>query len=237
MTSSIIAIIPARGGSKGIPKKNIRKLNGIPLIRYSVMIAKKANIFDEIIVSTDSEEIAEMSEKFGASVIHRPKELAQDNSSMVDVVLNVLHKYSENHKVPEIFVLLQPTSPLRIVNYILECITLFKEIKPDVVMSVCEFEHNPSWSLKIENQKLIPIFEEAIRLPSRQQLQKYYRPNGSIYVSSPEILKKTKSFFTQNTVPYIMPVEHSIDIDSAFDFKLAEFILKEGGFDLFGGNK
>ncbi len=232
MTRNTIAIIPARGGSKGVPQKNIKNLNGYPLIAYSIKIAEKAKIFDRIIVSTDDKKIAGISQDFGAETFKRNSSLAQDDSPMIDVVFDVINKCSKQNRRPQLIVLLQPTSPLRFVKYILECISLFEEKKPDVVMSVCNFEHNPLWSLKIEDNRLVSLFSDSMKKTSRQQLLDIYRPNGSIYVSTPQNLERTRSFFSQNTIPYLMPNEHSIDIDTEFDFELAEFILKKGNMNI-----
>ncbi|MBN2156583.1 MAG: acylneuraminate cytidylyltransferase family protein [Candidatus Lokiarchaeota archaeon] len=222
----IYAIIPARGGSKGIKKKNIRSLKGHPLIAYSIKIAEKTNVFKRIIVSTDDDEISEYAKNYGAEVFKRSPSLAQDDTPMINVVLDVIKKLKEQNDDPEIIVLLQPTSPLRTPNFILESISLFKSENPESVISVCLFEHNPLWSLIIEKNRLVPLFSEEMKKTSRQQLSEVYRPNGSIYISSPDVLQRKKSFFTSKSIPYVMPSEFSIDIDTEYEFELVEFILE-----------
>ena len=220
----ILAVIPARGGSKGVPRKNIRLLNGKPLIAYTIEEAKKSKYIDRIIVSTEDKEIAEISTKYGAEVIERPAELARDDTPTVDVVLHLLD--SLNHYEPDIIILLQPTSPLRTYEDIDSALVLFINNNCDSVVSVCEIEHTPYWSFKIEDGYLKPIFGEEYLKKRRQELPKVYIPNGAIFITTPDILKKYRSFYCERTVPYIMPIERSVDIDNEIDFLLAEILIK-----------
>jgi len=222
-----LTVIPARGGSKGIPRKNIRLLNGKPLIAYSIEAAFKSRRANRVIVSTEDQEIAEISKRYGAEVIDRPKELARDDSPTIDAVLHALGLLEEGGYMPDVVVLLQPTSPLRNAEDIDNAIELFLSRECDSVVSVCEFKHSPYWSFKIENGYLKPIFGENYIKMRRQDLPKAYIPNGAIYVSTPETLRKYKSFYCPKTVPYIMPLERSIDIDNEIDFILAELIMKK----------
>lgn len=155
----VLAIIPARGGSKGLPRKNIRPLNGKPLIAYTIEESKKSEYINRIVVSTEDKEIAEVSNKYGAKIIKRPLELAKDNTPTIDVVLHTLDDLKNNE--PDIIVLLQPTSPLRTSQDIDNAIKSFIEQDCDSVVSVCEIEHSPYWSFEIENNNYLkPIFEE-----------------------------------------------------------------------------
>jgi CMP-N-acetylneuraminic acid synthetase len=151
--TNVIAIIPARGGSKGIPRKNIRLLAGKPLIAYTIEAAFTSKM-DKVIVSTEDEEIAEISKKYGAEVIERPKGLAKDETPTIDVIFHVLEILKAKNYNPDIVVLLQPTSPLRNAEDIYNAIKLFLDSDCESVVSVCEVEHPPYWSFEIEEAYL-----------------------------------------------------------------------------------
>ena len=225
----ILAIIPARGGSKGLPRKNIRLLNGKPLIAYTIEEAKKSKYISRVIVSTEDDEIAKVSNKYGAEIIKRPLELAKDDTPTVDVVLHVLDVLKVQSVKPDIVVLLQPTSPLRTSQDIDNAIKLFIENNCESVVSACEIEHSPYWSFKIEDGYLKPVFGESYLKKRRQELPKVYMPNGAIYITTPDILRKYRSFYCKKTLPYIMPPEKSIDIDNELDFLLAELLVQKYG--------
>ena len=224
----ILAFIPARGGSKGLPRKNIKPLLGKPLIAWTVEQAKNSKYIDKVVVSTDDEEIAEISKKYGAEVpFLRPKELARDDSPTIDAIIHAINWFEERGEFFDILILLQPTSPLRTTEDIDNAIELFLNNKDALsLISVKENEHPPFWSLEIENKFLKPLFGEEYFKKRRQELPKSYMPNGAIFISYVDILKKYKTFYTPKTIAYIMPPERSIDIDNEFDFLLAEFILK-----------
>jgi len=225
----ILAIIPARGGSKGVPKKNIKYLAGRPLIAYSIEQAKKSKYISRTIVSTENEETAKVARSWGAEVIKRPEELAKDNTPIIDVIMHVLNYLrKEENYVPDIVTLLQPTSPLRTCRDIDNAIELFLNNKNCLsLISVTEFDHPPFWAMKIENNYLLPMFDEKYIKMRRQDLPKAYRPNGAIFITTPEVLYKYKTFYTPRTIAYVMPPERSIDIDTEFDFLLAEFLIKK----------
>lgn len=222
-----IAIIPARGGSKGIYKKNIRQFAGKPLIAYTIIEAIKSKRFDKVIVSTDDDEIGKISKKYGAEVIKRPGDLAKDDTHTIDVIFHLIDILLKQYDHSTIIVLLQPTSPLRTVNDINNSIELFLKKECESVIGVCESTHPPQWSLKIEGEFLKLVFNNDNFKMRRQDLHKSYYPNGAIYIASIETLIKYKSFYCQYTLPYIMPIERSIDIDNEFDLFLAEILLKE----------
>jgi len=226
---NILAIVPARGGSKGIPGKNIKLLYGKPLIAYSIESAFKSQLINRIIVSTDYVRIAEISKNYNSEVIIRPNEISRDDSLTVDTISHVLNTLKKEGYFPDIVVLLQPTSPLRTPKDVDNAINLFikNKDKCDSVVSVCEFEHSPYWALKIKNDYLTPIFSQEYLRKRRQELPISYIPNGAIFVSSPDKIRKYKSFYCPKTIPYIMPFDRSIDIDSALDFKLVELLLEE----------
>jgi len=223
----ILAIIPARGGSRRLPGKNIRKLLGKPLIVWTIEQAKKSKYIDKLIVSTDDKAIAEISKKYGAEVIKRPKILAIDRAKTIDVIFHLLSVLKKEKYDPEIIVLLQPTSPLRTVKDIDNAIELFLKNKCESVISIYESGHSPYWSFKIGKKYLEPIFSRKYLKQMRQDLPRAYIPNGAIYISRPKVLLKYKSFYCKKILPYIMPAVRSIDIDNETDFKLAELLLKK----------
>ena len=231
METKILAIIPARGGSKTIPRKNIKLLNGKPLIYYTIKESIKSKYLGRIIVSTEDKEISEISKKYGAEVIERPEELAKDETPTIDVIFHVLQVHKAENFEPGLVVLLQPTSPLRNAQDIDNAIELFLKNDCESVVSVCEVEHSLYWSFEIENRYLKPIFGGKYLNMRRQDLPKVYTPNGAIYVSTPEILRKYKSFYCSKTIPYIMPPERSVDIDNEIDFMLAELLMRKYGLE------
>ncbi|HIP93107.1 MAG TPA: acylneuraminate cytidylyltransferase family protein [Desulfurobacteriaceae bacterium] len=225
----ILALIPARGGSKRLPKKNIKPLLGKPLIAWTIEQALDSKYIDEVIVSTDDLEIAKVSRSYGAKVpFIRPKELAQDNTSTIDVILHTIKFFEENGKFYDIIILLQPTSPLREIEDINRALELFFSNKSALsLVSVKENEHPPFWSMKLEDDFLKPLFKKEFLFKRKQELPKTFLPNGAIYIAEVETLKKYKTFFTPKTIAYIMSHEKSIDIDTDFDFYFAEFILQK----------
>lgn len=223
----MLAIIPARGGSKGLPKKNIRDFDGKPLIFYSIKAAKKSRFIDRIIVSTDDKEIAQISEMYGAEVpFLRPKELATDTSQAIDTYLYTINEINKqsNNLIDE-FIVLQPTSPLRREIDINEAISLFREKNADSVISVFEAKHPPNWYKKISNHGILADYFQGENSLNRQEYQKTYLPNGAIFILKYHVLKKTRSYYTEKSFAYIMPAELSIDIDNLWDFQLAELLI------------
>ncbi|MFA5743022.1 MAG: acylneuraminate cytidylyltransferase family protein [Candidatus Paceibacterota bacterium] len=222
----ILAIIPARGGSKRIPKKNIRLLAGKPLIYYSIASGLESEYIDRVVVSTEDDEVAAIAKKYKAEVVKRPKKLAGDKSKTIDAVFHAIQELGKKGYRPDIVVLLQPTSPLRTSVDVDQAIELFLKNKCDSVVGVRELDHPLYWTLKIDKGSLLPLFGwENVKIRS-QDAPKNYVSNGAIFVITPESLEKNKGFFTKKTSAYIMPAEKSTDIDAESDFKLAELILK-----------
>jgi len=225
----MVAIIPARGGSKGLPQKNIRNFLGQPLISYTINAAKKSRNINRIIVSTDDSKIASISKQYGAEVpFLRPKDLATDESKAIDTYLFTIEELNENleNKINE-FIVLLPTTPLRTTDDIDKAIKLFNEVKADTVISVYESNHPPAWFKKVlKNGKMIDYYSGLDSCQNRQQYEKAYLPNGAIYIFNFQSLKKNYSYFNNNTYPYIMDKDKSIDIDTLLDFTFAEFIMK-----------
>lgn len=220
---NIIAIIPARGGSKGIPNKNIKNLAGKPLIAYTIKSALNSKYIDRVIVSTDDEEIAAISQSYGAEIVTRPSDLALDSSPLIDTIFHAV-KWLKNDYDFEIVVLLQPTSPLRTTNDIDSSIQLFLKRDCTSVISVCD-TRKLYWSLKLENGYLIPFFKKKYVAMRRQHLPQLFMPNGAIFISTLCNIYNKKSFYTERIIPYIMPLERSIDIDTDIDFMLAEQVI------------
>ena len=223
----MIAIIPARGGSKGLPGKNIKPLNGKPLIAYTIEEALKTKNITRVIVSTDDSEIAEVAKKYGAEIpFMRPKSLADDTAKSIDVYNYTIKRLEEeeNSEINEV-IILQPTSPLRTSQHIDEAIELYFTKKADSVVSYCQEEHPVFWHKYInEEGKFEDIFEEDY-LKNRQELKPTYYPNGAIYILRKELLL-SGNYYTNNSYVYIMDTDCSVDIDTHEDFQYCEFLLK-----------
>lgn len=226
---NILAIIPARGGSKGLPGKNIKELNGKPLIAYTIEAASESKYIDRVVVSTDDMEIANISMSYGGEVpCLRPKELSNDMSPTIDCVIHMLDYLKTNQEyIPEYVALLQCTSPLRNNRHLDEAIEKLKSTKKDAIVSVCEAEVNPYWANVFEGDNLEYFIEEGRKILRRQDLPKVYRENGAIYIIKTDVLIKEKTFEPRSLTGYIMSNESSIDIDTLIDFKFAEIIIKE----------
>lgn len=229
MYPKILAIIPARGGSKGVKRKNVRQVKGIPLIGWTINEAKKSRFIEKIVVSTEDKEISGVSESFGAQVIRRPEMLARDDSPSIDAIFHVLDTLKGKGYVPEHVILLQPTSPLRIATQIDEALSKFIENSGlyDSLISVTEQEHPPAWMRTIDERGYLRDFmaynkDSQIR---RQDFQKVYRLNGAIYIIKTEKLYQNRGFETDRTLPYIMDDCSSMDIDTELDLEIAEFLL------------
>lgn len=221
----MIAIIPARGGSKGLPGKNIKLMNGKPLIAYTVEAALHAKTIDRVVLSTDDDEIARIAMDYGAEVpFMRPAELASDTAMAVDNYIYTINRLeTESGHVIDSFVVLQPTSPLRISDDIDGSVALFKEKHADSVISYCREAHPVFWHKKIdENNRLMDLFETTIA--NRQDLPVTYYPNGAVYVFRTSMIRN-RQYYTDKSYAYIMPRSRSVDIDFIEDFEYAEFLL------------
>lgn len=229
MSPKIISIIPARGGSKGLPRKNIKVLCGKPLIAYTIEAALKSKYIEKTYVSTEDKEIAEISRNFGAEIINRPLELAKDDSPRRAVIKHAIESLRKKVKChPDVIVYLQPTSPLRTFKDIDNAVNLFLDNKCDSVVSVCKSKESPYWSLKIKNEFVEPLFDwKYLTNPKRQDLPKSYILNGAIFLTTSNNFLKCNSLINNRTLPYIMPIWKSVDIDDKVDIKLVEFLLKE----------
>jgi hypothetical protein len=222
----MIALIPARGGSKGLPNKNIKILNGKPLIAYTIEAALQAKEISRVIVSTDYENIKEVALEYGAEVpFLRPDSLATDSSSSLDVFRYTINRLEEEENIViDNFVVLQPTSPLRTSKHIDEAISLFREKKAKAVVSYCKEYHSIFWHKKVDKQgKIVNLFEGDFS-KNRQEIEETYFPNGAIYVFNKNYIFGTKDY-SNDCYAYIMDRKYSIDIDTIDDFLYAEFLI------------
>lgn len=227
----MIAIIPARGGSKGLPGKNTRLMNGKPLIAYTIEAAKEAKCIDRVIVSTDSDEIAKVAREYGAEVpFMRPCELAGDNASAIDVYIHAIDflNCEKEEKIKKFMVLL-PTAPLRKAEHICEAFDFFYENKASTLISIKEADTPVTWYMnKYENGHIVNAgFGVGDAVSNRQVNSKYYVPNGAIYILDYMLLKEKRTYYDDKTIGFEMAVEDSVDIDTLLEFKFAEMLIKE----------
>jgi len=224
LKKTFLAVIPARGGSKRLPRKNILDLNGKPLIAWSIEAGLKSKYIDKVIVSSDDKEILDISQYYGADVIKRPDNLASDTSTTFEAIKHAI----QNVEKYDYVILLQATSPLRDEKHIDEAIELLESKKSSAVISVCKMDHSPLWSNTLDDSLSMKNFLRGEVLNKRSQdLEEYFRLNGAIYICEVSRFLKEKSFFLKDNVfAYKMGRENSIDIDEEIDFRMAEVFLK-----------
>ncbi len=222
----ILALITARGGSKRLPGKNIRQLGGQPLIVWSIDVVKNVPEICDILVSTDDPAIAAVSSEAGAYVPWlRPAELATDTASSVDVALHALDWYEVEKGAVDGILLLQPTSPFRTLATVQRGIDLFGEHDHQPVVSVSQTHAHPMWTLKMEGDNLVPFMQEHGLETRSQDLPLAYVVKGSFYLIAPAELRACRSFVGSKTIPLIIESpQETVDIDTEWDFKMAEFI-------------
>jgi CMP-N,N'-diacetyllegionaminic acid synthase len=223
---SILAIIPARGGSKGIPRKNIHMLAGKPLIAWTIEEAKKSKYIDRVILSSEDEEIIRVAKEWGCEVPYvRPIELARDDTPGIEPVLHAIKTLKEKY---DYVVVLQPTSPLRLVDDIDGCIDTCLTSHATSCVSVTEVNQYPYWMYKIDTQgHLSPLIEQANETSCRQDLPQVYLLNGAIYIAKSIWLQQSRSFLTPETKAYVMPKDRSLDIDDDVDLKLCAILINK----------
>jgi N-acylneuraminate cytidylyltransferase len=219
-----IAIIPARGGSKGVPRKNVRLLGDKPLIAHSILDAKESQYTDKVYVSTDNLEIAEVSRQYGAEIIHRPNELAGDTASSESALIHALSEIEKTGISPDLIVFLQCTSPLRTGTDIDKAIAKLKAENADSLLSVSP-SHRFLWE-EVEGVATSINYDYRDR-PRRQDMQPQYVENGSIYIFKPWILKEFGNRLGGKISLFIMSEAASWEIDSALDLEIAESLMKK----------
>jgi CMP-N,N'-diacetyllegionaminic acid synthase len=233
----VVCVIPARGGSKGVLRKNIKMFCGKPLIAHTIEQAKQSNYIDRVLVSTEDEEIAQISLEYGAEVpFIRPRELAQDSVATVDVLLHAISGLEDKQYRFDILVLLHTTTPLRDAEDIDKSIALLVEEKADNIFSVTEAHRNPYFNMVEINKDGYAALAKQGNFTTRQAAPLIYDMNSSIYVWWKELLKEKKKIFLDKTKIYVMPKERSIDIDDHIDFKIAEMMMTERNNNERGGS-
>jgi len=228
--SDILGLVTARGGSKGIPRKNIVPLTGRPLIAWTIEAARLAQSVKRVIVSTDDPEIAAVAQAWGAEVpFMRPAELARDDSPHMDVVVHAIEWLMSNENwYPDYVLLLQPTSPLRMAEDIDAAVTLALQRDADGVVSVSEAPSHPYLIKRItEEGCLVNFLAKPEGYLPRQSFPPAYFVNGAIYLGRREVLLQKRTWYTQRTYAYVMPPERSLDIDTPWDLYLADLVLRD----------
>jgi CMP-N,N'-diacetyllegionaminic acid synthase len=226
---SILAVIPARGGSKGVPRKNIRQLGGKPLLAWTIDSARKSKHIDRVVLSSEDEEIMRVAQQYGCEVpFSRPAELAEDDTPGIAPVLHVLEVLGEEY---DYLVLLQPTSPFRTAEDIDGAIERCIDGGAESCVSVVEVSKHPAWMFSVSSEGVLASLPYSNPLALiRQELDKVYALNGAIYVSSTSSLRLSgKLFIADETLAYPMPLEHSMDVDTELDFMLCELIAERLG--------
>jgi CMP-N,N'-diacetyllegionaminic acid synthase len=231
---TILGIIPARGGSKAIPRKNLAVVANKPLIAWTVEVAVESGLLDRLVVSTDDREIAVAGKELGAEVpFLRPTELATDTSTSMDVVLHAIQWLDDNEQYrPDYILLLQPTSPLRTATDIRESMELLLAKNADSVVSVCETRQHPLWMKGVNREgKLVdlspPLSAQSPAPTRRQDLPSVFAVNGAIYLALRSFLMSERTFISKRTHAYVMPENRSLDVDTPWDLYLADLILRD----------
>ncbi len=220
---TFLAIVPARGGSKRLPRKNVLDLAGKPLIAWSIEAGLKSKYIDKVIVTSDDNEILDIAKKFGSDIIKRPDELASDTTTSFDAIKHTL----DNLERYDYVILLQPTSPLRSEDHIDEAIELLDSKEAAAIVSVCEMDHSPLWSNTLpEDGNMNSFLREEVKNSRSQDLEIYYRLNGAIYICKTDNLLQERSFFLKDRIfSFKMDRKLSIDIDEKIDFIMANLLL------------
>ena len=227
MKPKVLAVVPARAGSKRLPQKNIKLLNGKPLIAYTFDAIQRSKYITTTIATSDCTEVLKISERYEKTCpLLRPVDLASDTASSIDVLLHAV-KYAEEHGSFDIICLLQPTSPLRTAEDIDNAIELYIKNNAKGVVSMTKCEHSPLWATPLEADSDFKAFIKGLSVARSQDLKTFYQLNGAVYlIDKTAFLNEGKLFLESDYYPFIMSNENSIDIDTALDFKLAELIME-----------
>ena len=227
---SVLAIVVARGGSKGLPRKNVLDLGGKPLVAWSVAAGREARLVDRLILSSDDAEIIDAARRYGCDIpFVRPAALAGDASPVEDALIHALDNVGRSY---DYLVLLQATSPLRSAADIDGAVTACHEAGANSCISVVEAEKSPHMALRqTADGRLVPLFDEFYRRGHgrrRQDMETFYMPNGAVYVARASWFRESLDFYSAGSIGYVMPKERSIDIDTRRDLTIAEIMLKTG---------
>lgn len=230
MELEVLGLVLARGGSKSVPRKNVRLVGGKPLIAWTIETALQAHVLNRVIVSTDDKEIAGIAQQWGAEVpFMRPTELAQDDTPSIDTILHAVQWLGEHEGYhPHYIMLLQPTSPLRSAEDIEAVVRLVREKQADAVVSVCHVHQHPYWMKKINYDGQLTEFFPLDRIYTRRQdMPPIYFLDGALYLARREVLIERRTFYTDRTYGYVIPSERSLDIDTEWDLHLVDLILQD----------
>ncbi len=227
--SRVIGFIPARGGSKGVKRKNVRSLSGKPLIAYAIESALESRLITELYITTDDKEVVEIANNYGVQVIDRPNDLSDDHACMSDVIEHALVSLSVNYETNDIFCLLQPTCPFRKTEDIDKSINKLLSSNADAVIGVNEALHiHPERFYSVKGETLHTLMPEYSGV-NRQDLPKFYIRNGIIYTLRVSNFLKNKKFSPENSIPIVIPLERTTNIDEESDFLYAEFQMERTG--------
>lgn len=229
----ILGLIPARGGSKRLPRKNVMPLGTLPLIGWTIRAAQASGTCCDLVVSTDDTEIADAARAFGADVPGlRPAALATDTATSVDVALHALAVYEERYGPVDLLMLLQPTSPFRTAATIRAAVARFVQGGSQSVIGVSPAASHPAWCFRIDGDALVPYVDKGALASRSQDLPPAYAVNGAMYLVPPATLRDTRSLFGERPLPLIMdnPIE-SLDIDTPWDWKIAESLVHAGAVE------
>lgn len=229
MKPKVLAIVPARAGSKRLPNKNIKQLNGMPLVAHTFEAISQSQFISDTIATSDCPEVLKISEQYErVHPLKRPKELASDTASSLDVILHAVEQGQAMLSEFDIVCLLQPTSPLRTAQDIDNAISLYIDKKAKGVVSMTKCEHSPLWATSLEADSDFKVFIKGLSGARSQDLKPFYQLNGAIYlIDKTTLLTERKLFLENDYYPFIMSAESSIDIDTALDFKFAELVMEE----------
>ena len=226
--SLVLGIVPARGGSKGVPGKNVRPLAGRTLLEYTARAARESGVLDRVILSTDSPDIADTGRRAGLDVpFMRPSTLAADDTPMLPVIVHALESLAHDGWSPEIIVLLQPTSPLRRPDHIRDAVATLRDTKADSVVTVVEIPRHlsPDYVMRIEGGRLQPFLLEGARVTRRQDARPAYSRDGTAYAFWRATIERVGSIYGEDCRPLLIDARESLSIDSAADWDAAERLL------------
>ena len=226
--SLVLGIVPARGGSKGVPGKNIRPLAGSTLLDYAAHVARESGVIDRVILSTESSEVADAGRRAGLDVpFLRPAALAQDDTPMLPVVQHALETLAAESWQPDIVVLLQPTSPLRRPGHVRDAVTMLRATNADSVVTVVEVPRHlsPDYVMRIDSERLVPFLPEGARVARRQDARQAYSRDGTVYTCWRRTLERFGSIYGDDCRPLLIDARDSLSIDSPDDWDEAERLL------------